>query len=383
MTSLDQPRPNERLTPAELRADIPALQNGVYMNYGAHGPSPRYVVSAAQEFLVKHEYDSPVGADPYGMAFDAFDDVRTRVASFVGALSEEIALTESTTAGINAVADGLELGAGDVVVRTDVEHPAGTLPWQRLEREGVKVRVVETTAGRIDTAAFKKAVADADVACFSAITWTHGTRLPVSELVDIAHDAGAFALVDAVQVPGQLPMDVSAWGADAVAAAGHKWLLGLWGGGFLYVDSDVAEQLQPRTIGYRSVETPTADPFAFKSGARRFEVGSANPAPHVALSEAIDTVSAVGVDRIESRIHRLAARLGDQLPADRLLSPTTPESGLVTIDVAEPEATVERLASEGIVIRSLSDPPAVRASIHAVNTETEVDRLADALAEAF
>ena len=383
MTSLNQPRQPTELTPAELRADIPALQDGVYMNYGAHGPSPRYVVSAAREFLSSHEYESPVGSDPYGMAFGAFDDVRARVASFVGAAEDEIALTESTTAGINAVADGLGLGAGDVVVRTDLEHPAGTLPWQRLEREGVEVRVVETAAGRIDREAFKTAVADADVACFSALTWTHGTVLPVAELVDIAHDAGAFALVDAVQVPGQLSMDVSAWGADAVAAAGHKWLLGLWGGGFLYVDTDAAERLQPRTVGYRSVETPTADQFAFKSGARRFEVGSANPAPHVALGEAIETVNAVGIDRIESRIQRLVARLTAGLPADRVLSPATPESGLVTVDVPDPEATVERLAGEGIVVRSLPEPSAVRASVHAVNTATEVDRLAGALTDEF
>ena len=382
MTSLDQ-QTTEPLTPVELRADIPALANGVYMNYGAHGPSPRYVVDAAREFLSTHEYDSPVGADPYGTAFDAFDDVRARVAAFVGAEPEEIALTESTTAGINAVADGLGLDAGDVVVRTDLEHPAGTLPWQRLERAGVEVRVVDTTAGRLDREAYKAAVADADVACFSALTWTHGTRLPVAELVDIAHDAGAFALVDAVQVPGQLPMDVSAWGADAVAAAGHKWLLGLWGGGFLYVDGDAAEGLQPRTVGYRSVETPTADPFTFKPGAGRFEVGSANPAPHVALGEAIETVTAVGVDRIESRIHALASRLTAHVPSERLLSPATPESGLVTVDVDDPAQTVKRLADAGIVVRSLPEPPAVRASIHAVNTEREVDRLADTLAAAF
>ena len=71
------------------------------------------------------------------------------MASFIGAEPDEIALTESTTAGINAVADGLGLDAGDVVVRTDLEHPAGILPWQRLEREGVEVRVVETEAGRV------------------------------------------------------------------------------------------------------------------------------------------------------------------------------------------------------------------------------------------
>jgi cysteine desulfurase/selenocysteine lyase len=211
------------------------------------------------------------------------------------------------------------------------------------------------------------------------VTWTHGTKLPVAELVDIAHDAGAFALVDAVQVPGQLPMDVREWGADAVAAAGHKWLLGLWGGGFLYVDAQAVDSLRPTTVGYRSVETPTADPFEFAGGARRFEVGSANPAPHVALAEAIDVIDEVGVDRIADRIQELAGELTDGVPADRLLSPADPESGLVTIDVDDPAATVDRLAAEGITVRALPTPDAVRVSVHAVTTHAEVQRLLDAL----
>jgi selenocysteine lyase/cysteine desulfurase len=211
------------------------------------------------------------------------------------------------------------------------------------------------------------------------VTWTHGTRLPVSTLVDVAHEAGAFALVDAVQVPGQLPLSVTDWGADAVAAAGHKWLLGLWGGGFLYVDREVAETLEPRTVGYRSVETPTAAAYEFSPGARRFEVGSSNPGPHVALAEAIDAIEAVGVDSIADRIQTLAGRLTEGVPGERLLSPTRPESGLVTIDVDDPAATVDRLSSDGIVVRALPSPTAIRASVHAVNTESEVDRLLRAL----
>ena len=367
------------MTPTELRADTPALHEDVYLNFGAHGPSPRYVVEAADEFVRSHEYETSARNDPYEVAFDAYDRVRARVAGFVGADDDEIALTESTTAGINAVANAIDWEPGDTVVRTDLEHPAGTLPWQRLEQQGVDVRVVETENGRIDLDAFAEAVDGARLACFSAVTWTHGTQLPVAELVDIAHEAGAFALVDAVQVPGQLPMDVDEWGADAVAAAGHKWLLGLWGGGFLYVDRTAADSLLPTTVGYRSVETPTADPYEFAAGARRFEVGSANPAPHVALAEAIEAIDEVGVDRIAERIRELAGQLADGVPDDRLLSPREPESGLVTVDVDDPEATVDRLASAGIVVRALPTPDAVRASVHAVNTEAEVETLLDAL----
>ncbi|WP_459191033.1 aminotransferase class V-fold PLP-dependent enzyme [Halosimplex sp. J119] len=367
------------MNPRELRADTPALHEDVYLNFGAHGPSPRYVVEAADEFVRSHEYESSTRNDPYEVAFDAYDRVRERVATFVGADDDEIALTESTTAGINAVASAIDWEPGDTVVRTDLEHPAGTLPWQRLEEEGVDVRVVETADGRVDLDTFAEAVDGARLACFSAVTWTHGTQLPVADLVDIAHEAGVFALVDAVQVPGQLPMDVGKWGADAVAAAGHKWLLGLWGGGFLHVDRDAAEALRPATVGYRSVETPTADPYEFAAGARRFEVGSSNPASHVALVEAIDAINEVGVDRIADRIQKLAGQLADGVPDDRLLSPLDPESGLMTIDVDNPEATVDRLASEGIVVRALPTPDAVRVSIHAVNAHAEVERLLDAL----
>ncbi len=195
-------------------------------------------------------------------AFAAYDRVRERVATFVGADDDEIALTESTTAGINAVATAIDWEPGDTVVRTDLEHPDGTLPWQRLEQEGVEVCVVETENGPVDLDAFAEAVADARLTCFSAVMWTHGTQLPVADLVDLAHEASALTLVDAVQVPGQLPIHIGEWGADAVAAAGHKWLLGLWGGGFLYVDRTDVDSLLPSTVRPPSGATASAGPLS-------------------------------------------------------------------------------------------------------------------------
>ena len=363
----------------ELRADIPALQEDTYLNFGAHGPSPEYVVNAASEFIQSHEYDTNSRRDPYEIAFETYDNVRDRTADFIGANPSEVALTESTSAGINAIANAIDWEPGDTVVRTDLEHPAVTLPWQRLAQKGVNVRVIETEDGRVDVDTFTDAVRGARLVCFSAITWTHGTRLPVAELVEVAHDAGTFVLVDAVQVPGQLPMDVKEWGADAVAAAGHKWLLGLWGGGILYVDHQAAEKLHPSSIGYRGVETPTSDPYEFSPGARRFEVGSANPASHVALAEAIDVIDEVGVHRIADRIQTLSKQLIDEVPDEQLHSPPDPESGLVTIEVEDPEQTVNRLSSRGIVVRSLPSPNAIRASVHAVNTSTEIADLVSGL----
>ncbi|MFC6772027.1 aminotransferase class V-fold PLP-dependent enzyme, partial [Halorubrum pallidum] len=137
------------MTPRELRADVPALSESAYFNFGAHGPSPRYVVEAASSFIEDHEFGSGT-TDPYEYAFETYDTVRERIAAFVGAEPDEIALTESTTDGITRIAGAIDWDPGDVVVRTDLEHPAGVLPWKRLEREGVEVRVVETENGRID-----------------------------------------------------------------------------------------------------------------------------------------------------------------------------------------------------------------------------------------
>ncbi|SFR73384.1 Selenocysteine lyase/Cysteine desulfurase [Halogeometricum rufum] len=371
------------MDPTDLREAVPAFEDVRYMNTGASGPSPRPVVEAAQAFLARHEYDAASEEGPYPLAFDTYEEVRATVADFLGAAETEIALTQSTSDGINRVATALEWEPGDAIVRTDLEHPAGVLPWSRLERRGCEVRVVPTEDGRIDREAYREAVQDAKLVCFSAITWNYGTFLPVEELVEEAHDAGAFVLVDAVQVPGHSPLDVTEWGADAVAAAGHKWLLGTWGGGFLYVEESVADDLEPAAIGYRSVEDPGAADYALKRGAPRFEIGTTNLAPYVALQTAIETIESVGMDVVESHVLRLAARLADRVPDERLLSPADPETGLVTIRVDDPEETVETLKEEyGVVVRPIpSLDGSIRASLHVVNTAADVDRLVEGLEE--
>lgn len=363
-----------------LRESIPACSRVDYFNTGATGPSPGRVLETAAAWERHHKVDVLVESDPYEVAFAEYDRLRDRFADFLDADPDCVGLTESTADGVSAVAAALDWEPGDVVVRTDLEHPAGTLPFDRLERRrGVEVRVVEAPDGRVDPDEWADAVAGADLACFSSLSWNYGTRLPVRELVEIAADAGAFTLVDAVQTPGQRPLSVPEWGADAVACSGHKWCLGPWGSGLLYVDAGVADDLRPAQVTYRSVADATADDYELAAGAGRFERGTASLAPHVGLREAVETMTAVGLDDVFDRVLGLAGRLADRVDGDRLLSPAEPESGLVTVDVDDPAATVERLRGEGLVIREIPDPEAVRASVHAFNTEAEVDRLAAAL----
>ncbi|PGF16471.1 cysteine desulfurase [Natrinema sp. CBA1119] len=374
------------MEPTDLREMMPALESSVYCNWGAGGPSPRRVVEAAESALEHHEYEAPAAAGMYPAAFEVYDEARAAVADLLGASLDEIALTQSTTDGINRVAGALNWNEDDVVVRTDLEHSAGILPWQRLEREdGVEVRTLETEGGRLDGGleAVRAAAEDATLFCVSSLTWTHGTRLPVEAIVEVAHDAGALVLVDAVQSPGQVPVDVREWGADFVVAAGHKWLLAPFGAGFLFVRGGVEGDLVPAAIGYRSVEDANATDYRYAAGARRFEVGTASPAPHAGLTEAIAILEEIGLETIQRRIERLTDRLKEGVPDDRLLSPRSYESGLVTIAVDDPERTVERLADREIVVRSLPNPDAIRASIHAFNSRADVDALLEALESEF
>lgn len=366
-----------------LRASIPITDRVAYFNTGATGPTPAPLLDVVDEWNRAHKTDVLVDGDAYAVGFAAYEAIRERVAPFVGVDPAELALTESTADGLSAVLAALDLAPGDVAVTTDLEHPAADVPLARLQEEhGVEIRRVATTAGRIDTDEWAAAVADADLAVFSSLAWTYGTRLPVAEMIAAADEAGAFTLVDAVQGPGQRAVDVHEWGADAVVGSGHKWLLGVWGSGFLAVAREALSELQPAQVAYRSVTEPDGE-FERKPAAARFERGTTAIGAHVGLAESVRLFDQLGTETVREEILRLTDRLVDQLPAERVVSPAEPETGLVTVDVPDPEATVERLREAGVAIRSLSDPECVRVSVHAFCTDEEVDRLTEELTAAW
>jgi selenocysteine lyase/cysteine desulfurase len=365
--------------PGDLRADI-TLGDTVYLNTGASGPAPERVLRAAREAQARHEREWTVDPGPYKSAWDSYAKTRDRLAAFMNVSPDEVALCGSTADGISRLANALEWGEGDVVVRTDLEHPAGILPWARLRERGIEVREVPAPGGRLDFDALLDALENADLLCLNSLSWIHGTQLDVQKAVDAAHDAGALVLVDAVQTPGQATFNPKQWGADFVVAAGHKWLLGVWGAGFLYVDEDVLDRLRPTHVGYRSVEDKSAVPLDFHRGARRLEVGTQSLAPYAALREALDIHDELGLANIKDHIATLTDRLKNRLPADDLISPREFESGLVAFEIRDAEATVDRLREAGIIIRTLPRPNTVRASLHIFNTTSDVDTLLDALA---
>jgi cysteine desulfurase/selenocysteine lyase len=350
-----------------LRDAIPVARESVYLNTGASGPSPRAVREAIDEAFVAHD-DAHVSDNPYGHESEVADETREAVGSLVGAPPESIALTSNTTDGINIVADLFDWNEDDAVVTTELEHPAGVLPWERLaEVRGIEKRTVPTDGLALDREKYKDAVKETTLVCLSSTSW-YGVSLPVSQLVEIAHDAGARVVVDAAQSVGAGEVDVDDWNADYVAAPAHKWLLGPWGSGFLYVSLDAPRDAQ-RRVGYKSVKDAS-----LRGDARRLEFSTSSPALLAGTRAAVETVCAVGVEAVEERVSRLVARLENGL-GDRHVSTG---GGLVRFSDPTPDGTVARLKEEGVVVRALPDGN-LRASVHAFNTTEDIDRLIDLL----
>lgn len=362
----------------DLRADVPAVEDTVYLNTGATSPSPRRVVDAIERTLERHQFDSPGGEGMYPVAYETFDAARAAVGRLIGARAENVTLTQSTTDGLNLVAGGIDWDDGDTVVTTDLEHPSGVLPWTR---GGAEVTRVTSEDGYFDLDDWKDAVQDARLVAFSSISWNYGTKLPVRRIVDVAHDAGAIVAVDAAQSPGHVPVDVGEWGADFVAATSHKWLLGPWGAGFLYVNPDAESAIEGHRQGSKSVDSfdYEAMTWEYKLAADRFHSATLSPPSYAGMEAAIDIYLDIGPAAVRERVRELSQRLKDGLDDDRLLGPERFESGLVSFEANDPDGLVDRLSDEGIEVRSIPYPAAVRASVHAFNDESDVDALLDAL----
>ncbi len=353
-----------------LRGSIPLLGDTVYLNTGASGPTPQPVEAAVQQASVEHGESHR--SDPYGYLAEAAEDSRSCVADLVGCSVDQVALTSNTTEAINRVADCYRWSEADTVVTTELEHPAGRLPWQRLsEVHGVEVHVVSADETGVDQVEFRDAVEDAKLACFSSRSWL-AVDLSVETLVEIAHDRGCDVVVDAAQSIGAEAVDVTDWGADYVAAPGHKWLLAPWGTGFLYAREPSSCGGQTRA-GYRSSGDPDGS-MELYDDARRFHVSTESPALLRGLEAAVDMFGKLDAEEVEQRIEDLATQLEESL-GDRVVSRA---GGLVRFTAEDPNRTVEWLKEDDVVLRALPDD-SLRASVHAFNTEGDVERLLEAI----
>jgi L-cysteine/cystine lyase len=211
------------------------------------------------------------------------------------------------------------------------------------------------------------------IAC-SHVGWVSGDVAPRFE-------SGVPVLLDGAQGVGAVPVDVGALGCAFYAGSGQKWLCGPIGTGMLYVAPDWQERVRPATFAYPSYEDAgrSLDPEALHTGARRFDAPALGAELAAAALASLDVLSAFGWDRVHERARSLTASLAERLAqAGRTVAPRG-ETTLVAWEDADPEATAERLGTEGIAIRFLPGTPYLRAAVGAWNDEDDLDRLLAAL----
>ncbi len=329
---------------------------------------------------------SHVGYDAYNAALDA-----TR-ADLAAALGDEggaarVALAQSATDGLNTLVAGLRLRPNALIVTTAEEHGSALLPVFGRRARGDRVRVIahHDDASFLEDVQRAFAVNGAEALVISLVSCRSGKVLPVREATRIAHESGGTVVVDCAQALGQIPVDVRALGADAVATLGYKWLHGPLGvGAFWVVDPDRFESTR---FGWRSQSAMDLEGnVTLKAEASRFEIGTVDAAAFVGLRQTLAVHRALGT-RVGERVRALRGRLLERL-ADlpfELLSRSQDPTGIV---VAAPrgggaEDLVARMWSEErIVVKHLADPgiDAIRISFWALHEEGDMDRLATAFA---
>ena len=365
----------------KIREKFPVTQSKIFLNHSAYSPLPQPVVDVMMKYnedLSRFEIDG----SEYSLGQEVF-------AELIGARKEEIALVPNTSTGLNIVANMLDYTKGSNVVTTDLEYPSVVYPWLK-KKLGVEVRYVKSVDGRILIEDVEKAVDDRTVAItISHVEYVNGFRNDLKALAEIAHEHGAYLVVDAIQSLGAIPVDVRKSGVDFLTASCYKWLLGPAGAGYLYVREELVERFEPPFIGWASVKPEVFETVEFwdiwhlqiSKTASRFEIGSPSFISFVGAAVAIQLLLDVGINNIQKRILSLTESLIDSVKSlgFRLTTPEETEhrSGIVHFLIDRARQKEERLRNKGIIISARSN--GLRVAPHFYNTEDEIDRLIEEL----
>jgi selenocysteine lyase/cysteine desulfurase len=358
----------------EVRADFPGTAGKAYLNAAAASLTPRPVREAVTAFYRQFEEGGDVHwAEWMGRR----EEVRRKVARFVGAQPEEIAFVPNTSTGINLIADLLE---GDGAVLSDqLEFPTVTLPW--IHR-GVLVRFVGAVDGVLPVEAFREGEAPpAATLAISHVQFSNGCRQDLDAFGAIK--GGRRLVVSGSQSVGAFPVDVGRSRVDGLATAGHKWLGAGYGAGFCYINRELIEARPPRAVGWMSGQNP----YAFDNRHvsllptnARSEVGCPSFGPIFALGAAVDYLVGLGIEAVAERILGLNAYLTSCLARARfeVLSPGGPHrSGQTLVRLPDPHRARRFLRDRGVHVTEKRE--GVRVSTHFYNTEAEIDACVDAL----
>lgn len=366
-------------TLVNYRGQFPVTETLVYLNHAAVAPLSRPAAEAmkwlADDALVN-------GSLHYQKWLDAYQGLRSAAARLVNGSPEEIALVKNTSEGIATVAMGLNWRAGDRIVAFKEEFPANQYPWQRVVSESVSKGVaidwlsVDDPLDRIDEAA-----RGARLLAISFVQYLTGFRADLVKIGEICKRRGAIYFVDAIQGLGAFPLDVRAAHIDALAADGHKWMLGPEGCGVLYISRALQEQVAPVEFGWTNVASYNdygARDMALRPDAGRYECGTLNTIGCFGLRASIEFLQGVGIERIAPAVQALGDRIdvGVREKGYQVASVRTPETGAGIVSFrktgTDSAAVVNKLRENGIIAAARAGW--VRTSPHFYISSEEIDR---------
>lgn len=399
------------IDPAAIRRQFPiftAHPEIAYLDGAATAQKPQTVIDALTRFLMAENANAYRGLYPLAAhATDVYDAARAAVAAFLHAASpSEIVFTKSCTESINLVARSLgeQWGEHDAVAVTMLEHHSNIIPWQQLSaRQGTQLRWIDCDdAGHITMDSLKAVLADGKVRLVAVTAQSNvlGTRPPLTEIIRIAHAAGALVLIDAAQAVAHMPLDVGQLSCDFLAFSGHK-LYGPTGIGVLYGTKKVLEAMEPFLGGGLMIQDVRTDGFTPADVPARFEAGSPPIAEAAGLHAAINWLTQYSWNDIAAHERTMITAMITALSGIdgvRILGPGTADEahGCVSIvtDGAHPHDLADLLGQEGICVRAghhcaqplhrrLHIPASLRFSVSLHTIEEEIDRITPALTRAL
>lgn len=374
-----------------VRRQFPALQHSAgYFQTGAFGPCPGHVIERTKELL---ELQNLGPADPryLNVMKEAEASCRPLLAAALGADESEVALTQSTTSGLNIALWSINWQAGDEIIIGDEEHPALLVPVYNLrDRLGVVVRVVPVSpAEEVVAEVLKELTSRTRLVAMSHVSRQSGTVIPAHTLAAALRSRDVPLLLDGAQGPGNVPVNFHEIGCDYYSLCGHKWLLGPKGTGALLIRRDRLDHTPLSWTGAHAEEAVSAEAgVTWHPDARRYEFATRNQAGFGGWAEALRWLDSQGWSRIHARVSALSAHAAEQIRQSarfELVSPTDSinRNGIVVLRLPEGCKGLDlyhRLReNDNILTSPVSHPRDLRVCLHFYNTVGEFDGLMECL----
>jgi cysteine desulfurase/selenocysteine lyase len=408
--SMDRDRRSygEAFDVARVRRDFPILSQMVYgkplvyFDSAASAQKPVAVIDS-----IRRTYETEYANVHRGVhymsqrATDAMEASREKIRAFLNAAEvREIIFVRGATEGINLVAASWgrrNLKAGDEIILSQMEHHSNIVPWQLIaEQTGAAIKVVAVTdAGELDMESYASLLgARTRMVALTHVSNALGTVTPIAEIIRMAHEHGALALVDGCQAAPHMPVDVRALDADFYVFSGHK-LYGPSGIGVLYGKAALLEAMPPYQGGGEMIDTVTFEKTTYADLPFKFEAGTPNIADAIALGAAVDYLNGLGFDSIavhEDDLLAYATQELSRINSLRIIGTAAEKAAIVSfvLDDVHPHDVGTILDREGIAVRTghhCAQPimerydvaATVRASFGLYNTRAEIDALVRAL----